>query len=192
MRTLFVRQTGITQNWLTPHTPVQTAATDRMWQSNIVHVHYVLWQLLLTGLVSSCLHSSSRRRYAQTDAKMMAKAPNSPSLPGTGSMGELSPKLTEVDVRVHPTLYPITTIWVLFWTEKLAVAFEVTQILTKLTDTMFNMWVALILYVATETELFCNRWLRDSFGINSISIVYWMMSDLCLLGCRVWERWWPW
>ena len=108
----------------------------------------------------------------QTDAKMMAKAPNSPSLPGTGSMGELSPKLTEVDVRVHPTLYPITTIWVLFWTEKLAVAFEVTQILTKLTDTMFNMWVALILYVATETELFCNRWLRDSFGINSISIVY--------------------
>jgi len=39
MCTYFVTQTGITQNLPTPHTPVQTAATDRMWQSNIVHVH---------------------------------------------------------------------------------------------------------------------------------------------------------
>ena len=73
---------------------------------------------------------------------------------------------------VSTPFVPITTIWVLLWTEKLAVAFAVTQILTKLSDTMFNMWVALILYVAAETELFYNRWVRDRFGINSISIVY--------------------
>jgi len=41
--------------------------------------------------------------------------------------------------------------------------------LTKLSDTTFNMWVALILYVAAETELFYNRWV---IGRNSISIVY--------------------
>ena len=51
---------------------------------------------------------------------------------------------------------------VVFRTEKLAVAFVLTQILTKLSA--FKTWyIALILYVATE--LTCNRWLRDRFGI---------------------------
>jgi len=52
------------------------------------------------------------------DTNMMATAPNSPFLPGTGSMGELSQNSSViVDVQVHPIWYPITTIWVLFWTE---------------------------------------------------------------------------
>jgi len=58
--------------------------------------------------------------------------------------GRAQPKLIKVgvDVRVHPIWYPITTIWVLhvFRTEKFAVAFVVTQIVTRLRDTMFNTW----------------------------------------------------
>jgi len=60
---------------------------------------------------------------------------------GTGSMGELS-QLIQVGVYVciHPIWYPIKTILVVFWTEKLAVAFVLTQILTKLSDTTSKTW----------------------------------------------------
>ena len=70
---------------------------------------------------------------------------------GTGSMGELSQNSFKlvlmyastpvgVDVCIHPIWYPIKTILVVFRTEKLAVAFVPTQILTKSSDTTFKTW----------------------------------------------------
>jgi len=56
--------------------------------------------------------------------------------------GGTQPKLIQVgvDVCIHPIWYPIKTILVVFRTEKLAVAFVPTQILTKSSDTTFKTW----------------------------------------------------
>ena len=115
----------------------------------------------------------------------MATAPNSPFLPGTGSMGELSQNSLKLLLMYRSTpLVPYHNNLGIILGRVACCCF------CGNTDTEQVEWynvyhvVALILYVATE--LTCNRWLRDRFGINSISIVYWMMSDQCLLGCRIW------